>query len=203
MHEVIAGVRDKLGPAPRSFGFSEWLGLRAWAPWWVWLADDPLKEVYKRQRTLMREGRVVWGHIVQANELLFESGNGDCPAAALYSPDPALDGQLELLREIAHGLFDLKHTQPSDPELSVFARTLTDEMERLMKVRVPPKLTSGYEVYYTTIMVPRKHVPERKLALPFFPLLIAPQATEATMILPWRYWSTELVDQWLMVPWEA
>lgn len=196
MQDVINSARDSLGPAPRSLGFFEWLGLKAWAPQWLWFSNDRLAEVYANQRDLLEKGRVVWGHIVQANSLLFEPGSEDCPAAALYSPSRALDDEVGLLGEIAHGLYELKETVPDDPELQIFARTLTSEVETLMKVKVPPKLTEGHDVYYTCIMVPRKHLPNGFLTQRFFPLLIAPALTQATMILPARYWPPDLVQHW-------
>jgi hypothetical protein len=51
-------------------------------------------------------------------------------------------------------------------------------------------------VFYTVALVVRKHLPEGVLRSRPFPLLVLPEQTTATMILPSRYWSKRLLAQW-------
>ena len=45
-------------------------------------------------------------------------------------------------------------------------------------------------------MVHRKHLPRGYLRANWFPLVVAPKETPASVILPGRYWDAELVRRW-------
>lgn len=45
-------------------------------------------------------------------------------------------------------------------------------------------------------MVHRPDLPDRYLASGLFPLVICPEATPATIILPARYWGDDLLALW-------
>jgi hypothetical protein len=60
---------------------------------------------------------------------------------------------------------------------------------------VPRPLVGSLPVYATTVLVARRHVPGRRLAAGTFPLIIHPE-TDATMILPGRYWPPVLLGLW-------
>lgn len=192
---AIATTRTAYAASGRAPGMLErWFGgLRApsWLP-----ADDALRRIYDDQWRLRRDGRVVWGHIVQANALLFEPGSGCHPAAAIWSPDPWYDGNLPELAAIAGGMYETKGESTGDPALQRFADLLADEMERQMRLPLPAALTGGRKVFYTTIMVHREHLPEPVLKVPFFPLLACPTGTDATAILPSRWWSPQALQLW-------
>lgn len=183
-----------MGESPRSLGLLNYLRIKAWAPRWVHY--DKMKIIYRYQRRLLKRGHIVWAHIVQANSLLFKPGSEDCPANVVYGTSAELDNRLDLLADIAHGLFSLKKTHPDDRELRRFADSITDELERSMRMAVPKSLTEGLNVFMTSIMVPRKHLPNGYLSQSFFPLLILPRVTEATMIVPCEFWSEELMRHW-------
>lgn len=159
-------------------------------PAWIPETDSPLGCLYKDQRMLLEQGQLAWAHIVQANSLLFQSGKDDCPAAIVYSLDPNV--QMKTLVAAAETLFDTKETNPEDPELTRFAEVITGETETLFNVPVPGKLTDGVACYYTTVMVHRAHLPVPVLGMPFFPVLVDPDRTEAAMILPGPLWSETL-----------
>ncbi|MFE5595167.1 hypothetical protein [Streptomyces sp. NPDC056549] len=46
------------------------------------------------------------------------------------------------------------------------------------------------QLYCTDIIVARRHLPGRALSESVFPLLITPEHTEMTMMLPSRFWPT-------------
>jgi hypothetical protein len=161
-----------------------------------WLpADDPLGEVYHRQDLLLREGKVVWGHLVQANQHLFRLGPDDHPALTIYAASATFDDGFRDLEVIARRLFGLKNTTPDDPDELRAAARITDERDRKMGWVVPPTLTGGKEVFATTFMVFRSHLPQRHLQSGWFPLLIHAE-TPAVMIVPSIYWPNELVQRW-------
>ncbi|MFJ7128784.1 hypothetical protein [Streptomyces sp. NPDC098101] len=67
---------------------------------------------------------------------------------------------------------------------------LASEMDREMRLEVPRRLTGSAAVYCTDIVVARRHLPGRTPSESVVPLLIAPEHTEMTMMLPSRFWPT-------------
>ncbi|MER7910436.1 hypothetical protein [Streptomyces sp. NPDC096068] len=100
------------------------------------------------------------------------------------------DGIPDLLLDIARKLYRLKGTRQQDPELATFSRMLASEMDREMRLEVPRRLTGSAAVYCTDIVVARRHLPGRTPSESVVPLLIAPEHTEMTMMLPSRFWPT-------------
>jgi hypothetical protein len=99
--------------------------------------DDGLNVMFKQQALLLKEGKIVWGALVRANELLFKPGNENFPALLVYFTDTYFDSRPQELRLIAHKIFSVKETNPGDPELKEVARRVTDEMDRSMGFTLP------------------------------------------------------------------
>ncbi len=186
--DVLRDCRYHFGEPPRSLSFGQKSRFRIWPPNWCIISLDPLLKIYFHQGRLRDGGRIVWGHIVQANRLLFEPGSFDCPANVVYDPDPPGVDDPTLLTPIAHQIFDLKGQRHADPELDDCSRWTTDEMSRIFDAPVPKRLTGGRSLVFSTIMVHRKHLPMGYLFSSFFPLVVNPEETSATMILPCDYW---------------
>lgn len=167
-------------------------------PFFVWAKDKRFQSQYRDQDILISQGEVVFAHIIQANTLLFQPGSMNHPAAILFSRDRYFDDHLEELLELGHNMFDLKGQTLDDPELKKFAEVITDEMTALLNVKLPKKITGNREVYYTTIMLHRKHMPLGYLKTGWFPVLVLPDRTEACMFLPERYWDREMLELWKM-----
>jgi hypothetical protein len=164
----------------------------------AWLTEDldsRFDEVFRNQLQLLDEGRVVWSCLVQANELLFSVGEDDHPAAIVWS-DAATDLEVEQLQETARRLYVLKGETTEDPEVQHFADLLEDEIEAPLRLDVPSSLSESLPVRYTTIMVPRSHLPCGQLAVGTFPLLVLPEVTDAAMVLPLAAWPPGLVRYW-------
>jgi hypothetical protein len=190
--DAIKQTRSQVGPprdgrVPRVFA-------RGWPPWME--RSDPLKHLYRAQQGLLDHGHVVWGWIVQANRLLMHPGTTDSPAAVVYSDDPYFDASPTELSDVAEQLFDLKGRGGVDKDLQWFAYMLADEVIREPKVQVPLRLTAGRRVYFTSIVVMRAHLPRGVLARPLVPLLIRPERTPWTLILPSHFWAPSLVRDW-------
>ncbi|MDD9380859.1 hypothetical protein M8Z33_30260 [Streptomyces sp. ZAF1911] len=185
---AITQCRALLGEAPRRFSwFEKFRYLRIPRSDWA-ERRDPLAEILKAQDMLLAEGRLVWGAVVQANNDLFSRGWHDLPAAVIYSPDAVFDDSPDLLLDIARKLYRLKGTRQQDPGLASFSRMLASEMDREMRLEVPRRLTGSAAVYCTDVIVARRHLPGRVLSDQVIPLLIAPERTAMTMILPSRFW---------------
>jgi len=194
-NSLLQQVREKLGPPPRRFGWGEWFYLRASPPSWV-AGDRFFRQFYWRMKDLRRNGAVVWGGLVQANALLFEPGADDHPASVLYSTDAWYETHPDELARLASSLYAVKATHQDDAELQEFSRVLEDELDRAPGLRVPHALTGGRDVYHTSVMVIRKHLPGRLLRGISFPLLVDPQR-HLVQIVPSRYWPEAMVTYWL------
>jgi hypothetical protein len=201
LHELLQQCRENLGSPPRNLRAEEQQTFRLqpslFMRFILLISFDKLRTVLRDQHLLRDHGRVVWGFLVQANQVLFDPTNRQTlPANVIYSPDTWFDDQAPLLMEVAQGLFSLKGTAPNDPELEKFANAITDELARTMRLRLPRSITEGREAYFTTCFIQPSHLPGGCLAAGFFPLLICPEKTEAVMILPERYWPEELRALW-------
>ena len=169
-------------------------------PWWMILERDRrFCALYRDQNILWKKGIVVWGRLVQANNLLFEPGRWDHPAVIVCSPVPLFDSNIKELTRIAQDLYQLKDKKLEHPEMVdfvTFAEVITNEMDCLFNVKIPTSLTFNQLVYFTSIMVCRKHLPGGYLKSAWFPTLIAPDTTSAAMILPSKYWFSDVLDCW-------
>ena len=195
--KAINSTRDEFASSRNKMGFFEKRKFRMKAPAWIKLSGSKLKNIYSDNELLRTEGKIVWGHIIQANSLLFDpSAKENCPAAALYSLDPYYDGNLEELEVIAGSLFDLKGEKTSR-SLQKFSDILADERTIQMKLKIPHELTGGRDVFYTSIMVQRNQLPVPFLAASAFPLLVHERKTKSTMILPAKYWSQDMIGYWM------
>jgi hypothetical protein len=161
-------------------------------------SDDPLLHILADRQTLLEGGEVVWGQLVQANQILFDpSNNYTAPANVIYSLNSDFDGRTDFLAGIAHGLFARKGTVPRERELREFVRVITDERARIMRRELPLSYCGGRSVYFTTCFIRPGHLPGNRIARPEFPLLVNYRETESVMVLPSRFWPAELVEQWL------
>lgn len=162
----------------------------------LWCRTDDLMVVFRDREKILREGNIVPAVLVQANAALFERGGGDAPANVLYTTDGEVERPVARMLEVARRIFSLKNTQPADPEEARFARMVSQEFGRDFRITVPDCLSGELDLTYTTIMVHRRHLPEGRLAVPYFPLLIHPES-RAAMILPARYWPDDFLDEWM------
>jgi hypothetical protein len=201
--EFLQRCRESLGSPPRTLDREEQRYFRLQPSFlmrFVFLSRlDNLRMVARDQYLLRDHGRVVWGFLVQANEVLFDPRNRQVlPANVIYSPDTYFDDRVALLQGVAGGLFQLKGTSPGDEELEKFATAITNEVARTMRLPLPRPLCQGKEVYFTTCLIQPSHLPGGYLASGFFPIVICPEETDAVLILPARYWPNELCQVWTL-----
>jgi len=188
----LKNTQAKLGSAPRKVSRK----MRLKKPMWMRTSGDQrFTEIYAQQDALLARGHVVWGHIVQANSLLFEKGRTDSPANVLYSySEEGNAAPIEVAR-FAHELFETKGKHTGDPEVQHFADLLEDEHTvESLRIKVPTKITGNIPCHFGAIMVCRHHLPDKFLAEGIFPLLVLPSETPAAMILPCEFWDPEFIE---------
>ncbi|MFO0964130.1 MAG: hypothetical protein U0793_00900 [Gemmataceae bacterium] len=195
MASLLAEVRARLGPTPRPFGPGKRSYNRVSMPP-GFPKEDPLFEVFLKQELLMREGKVAWGAIVQANSLLYQPGGDDSPAVAIYCEHADVDERPELLTETAQALFQLRKQPGKEWDERQYGLMLKNERDRFMGIKVPAALARGYPMMSASIMVFREHLPTRFLCGTLVPVLTH-YTTAAVLIVPHPYWPDALVSQWL------
>jgi hypothetical protein len=198
----IRGCRDRFGLPPRALSVAEVEASRLNVDPALEAAfrksKDPMLRILADQQALLERGEVVWGRLVQANQILFDASNHyTAPANVIYSLDPYFDGRVASLGAIAHDLFARKGTVPGERELRELARVITDERERIMRRELPCGYCGGRSVYFTTCFIRPGHLPGNRIVLPEFPLLVNFRETEAVIVLPSRFWPADLVAEWL------
>ncbi len=198
--EILAQCARNLGASPRRL--SLWDRLTYWRvvrPEWLYAhPNDELETLFLNLALLRRDGVVVWGHVIQANNLLFGPGGGDCPGEVVYSLDGARPVDPVALGEVALALGALKHTTPADPDQAAIADYLTNEWVRVYGLPVPRALSPRLACQISTVYVVRKHLPGPSgfLQRPLLPLLVHPGPPHVALVLPSRYWPPELVAWW-------
>jgi len=180
------GVKGFAGLSPE-----EQQAVRIIAP--LWLDRDPMRRTFFRHTDIWNGGLVGWGRIVQANNLLFGPGEDDSPADVLYDTSGGLP--YIALREPATRLFGLRRGTPANAEEKAYADHLNDELTRAAGTAVP-KSISELPLKISTVLIHRKHLPDGKLSLPYFPVVMNDKHPGAIMVLPSRWWPKWFSEHW-------
>ena len=198
MIKFLAACRKNFGKAPRSFSFWKRLTyLRIPKPLWLRAnPSDKLKTLFDHVDDLYSNGVVVWAHVVQANQLMFQAGSENCPGEVVYSLLDPRSIELETLQDVAQSLFSLKGTSPDDPNLFSIADYLTNERIRVFGLDVPSTISPQIPFKISTTFFVRKHLPGGKLSTPILPVIVSKNKPHVVLPLPQKYWPDELIDWW-------
>jgi len=146
----------------------------------------------------MKSGKVTYAYLVQANEILFKkTPPRNAPANVIFGMDEYYDSHPEELARLASELFRYKNKSNVPPELRQLTDAITGEMERLFNIPLPLSMTGGKTVYFTTIMVQRNHLPEKRIISSLFPLVCDPDNFKTSIILPKAYWPNNFIRAYI------
>jgi hypothetical protein len=193
--QIIRNIRLRLGEGPRTFKASEAKYFKLKPPEWCRSGKDELHAIYRDFDLLMKSGTAVWGALVQANTLLFSSGPHDGPGDIVYCPQPHWHDDLHRLSDIAKRVSSLKSGSGTTLEEKKIGDWLANERVRTMGHPVPKTIVGETPVLTGVTMFIRKHLPNGMLSNSYFPLLVHPD-TKTVIVVPARYWDSELVDIW-------
>lgn len=85
-----------------------------------WLRSNPADKLithFEHLGTLFSSGIVVWGRVVQANVMMFEEGDNDCPGDIVFSMTDPGHADPDYLTHVSQELYRLKGTEPTDDEM--------------------------------------------------------------------------------------
>jgi hypothetical protein len=198
LHNMLEACRSNFGEAPRQFSLWDRLTyLRVPKPLWLQQnRKDKMMIHFKHLKTTLAEGTVVWGHVIQANALMFEPGTANCPGEIVYSIHDSSRAKPHDLQEIAQALYRLKGTKPADPELAPIANYLADEYIRVFGLPVPRTISQSLRCMISSTFFVRKHLPKRRLWTPLLPVIVNRTQPHVAVPLPERYWPSDLVAWW-------
>lgn len=164
-----------------------------------WMQSD--NELFPQLQYLgecYREGKVVWGALVQANKQLIQSRNphmpNGYPGEIVY--DPTGRTNATELMAYAHKLYELKTKDSDNPELATHGQRLKNEREYVIGRPYPSSLTN-LPLRISTVFFWRHHLPNGLLSQSFFPILIHDKYKGVATPLPSRFWKQQFIEYWL------
>lgn len=197
--------QERFGTTPREFDTYTKAYLTmdySWAYWLLFFV--PICKLLKssRQRSVFRHGKVVWAHVIQANNVLWDppdpthEDNGDAPGELVFSLDVGGRVTPVYLEPLAERLAQTRGQPLGDAELRRIGDYLDAETVRVFGWNVPKQLSPQVPCYISTTMFLRKHLPNARLHHPFLPVVVSHKAPYFVMPLPERFWSTDLLTWW-------
>jgi hypothetical protein len=148
------------------------------------------------QARLHEKGIVVTGVFVRHDPNLGRLAPQDLAGDVVYGLDPWFSKDPEELLEIAESVFDAQE-QENGREPDATEPSLPAGSELVRAFEVPRSLARDHQVFMTTIVVARKHLPGGVLADRTVPLLVDPDDVGTCTVLPSKYWPDALVDEWV------
>lgn len=196
VEEWLQQCRHEFGEAPRQFSWIDRMTyLSSNRPSWC-KRTDKLTLYFDNQKQLLEQGDVVWGCVVQANQLLFSPGTMSCPGDVVYCLERDRPDVLETLRQVARELYQLKGEPQDRAELNEISQYLANERIRVFGLPVPETISPTMPCAISSVYFDRRHLPDRVLRQSFFPIVLSRTTPHIATILPGRYWSQSLLNVW-------
>ena len=166
----------------------------------AWLnSKDPMSEIYSKKSMLLQQGKVIYAHIVQANTILFHAFPPyDCPAQIVYSTDPYVAENPDILSDIAWKLYNYKNAPEEQipSEWKEIARVIADEYDRSDFTFSMEFGGNSVEFHMIPTMIYRKLLPKRKLCGSLLPVLTV-SGCKQILVLPKQYWTKKFTEFWV------
>ncbi len=159
-----------------------------------WVDGTQISHIYFDKQKLAKRGKIVYGSIIQAHENIFRltPERDDHCAAILYSMDPYYDEHPEELQKLSKLFGSYKNRVDETPEdIRHFIEIITDEYDYALSLELPKRLTPNGKVYYSSIMIWRKHLIDKYLKVFLVPIFANPDEVKSCIIVPKEYWCND------------
>lgn len=152
------------------------------------------------------KGSIRYAYLVKANVEGFKKNYSatEFGAVVLYSTDEFFETDPLELKKIAEKLWRLMDSDVSDVfedsyknERSDLIGLLKDDDCFFTNVLLPEDLTNGREVYVTTMMIYRPHLPEGYISDGLFPIIADPAVSKTSLVVDRKYWSENLLGYFI------
>ncbi|WP_394827877.1 hypothetical protein [Pendulispora albinea] len=191
MPRILQNTRIHVGAPPRSPHPGAPFAVR---PGWL-SPSDPLDAAHRELPRLLEHGDIVLGHVVLANEALFRGAASAAAGCVVHPRDPAVRCEVDELQRATRAILELRGATPADPDQAELARILDAETERCFSMPVPPVLTRGKPLFFSTVIFYAPHFPEHRLVTNFLPMLVCADVPQVAQ-LPAFYWAQDFLDAW-------
>lgn len=166
-------------------------------PTWI-DSKNALSEIYEKKSVILQQGEIVYANIVQANNILFKkTPKYDCPAQIVYSKDPFLAENPQLLSDISRKIYSLKgrdlDTIPD--EWKRIAMSITSEHDSSSFTFSMSLDDKSFECNMIPTMIYRSLLPKGRLCGTLFPVLTVTDCNQV-LILPKKYWTKNFTKAW-------
>lgn len=163
-----------------------------------WMENDELSILYDEYDKLFEKGMIYYGCIVQANEILFDDEpKCDCPANIIYTRDPIVNEDPEILQKLAKKLFMYKEMpiEVVPEELKEIVQCIKGERSRKSyEIHMQYNEQHDITIHFMVIMIFRKYLPGNKLMSMLLPIIAYPEECKSIMVVPKKYWTEAFGD---------
>lgn len=193
---LIRSARLKLGEAPRTFDRRQRKYIKPYRPFFGINMATGYKRACDNHPELLARGRVVWAAMAVARTDLFKKGDADGRAVVVYASQlhvhDNLDGVVQAATELGELLNKKRPTNPIDRE---WQKRLRNSQDWFPPQRLPGSAANG-ALLACSLLVVRKHLPNRILSRNCFPVVAHPEIKSIAM-LPDRFWPRQMADYWV------
>jgi hypothetical protein len=194
--KLLADCVHNVGTGPGRFPFWKRGGyLRPRRPRWTY-TDDDIRPFYHRYQEALRQGRVTWGAVVQADAQLAEPGPHSHPGDVVFVTDPSIDVDLIELRQVARRVAAIKGSEPPDPRGSALSAYLAGELTSAFGLLVPDSVSPTMPCAISTVMFNRAHFPNGVLSRNVLPVLVTAGPHQVAVALPGSFWPERFRNFW-------
>ena len=144
--------------------------------------------------SVIEKGKIYYAYLVEANRLLFEDKKFAMlthPAVVLYSTEEYFEKNPTALKKLARYMFDNRNKK------GWAGKILSNETFYFSNLQVPPELADGHEIFMTTIMIYRRHLPLGYLTNSLLPIIANPLQSSAVFVVDVKYWTEALIGNFV------
>lgn len=135
--------------------------------------------------SVLQSGKIVYAYVLRTFPAMTSSKNlarPTLPAVVVYGTDEYFEKNPQELRKIAVAIRG-----------NAFSNIMKDDANMFANAKVPAALCDGRDVYLTTTLACRKHLPLLCVSGPIVPLIANPTASQSTFIADVKYWTEPLI----------
>lgn len=190
--------KDELEKMRNNFKLNRPKKLKLHRPWWMFV-DEELSKLYTEKAVLLEQGEVYYSCLLQANVKLFEKNPPfNYPAQIVYSTLPEAQENPLFLKDTVEEIYSYKYSDKEPPkEWKELVENIRNEKDRTAYYfdcySDNVKLTAKMQ----TIMVYRKHLPNRFLQENVLPIIACENICDSVIVLPSEFWSDEFKTWWI------
>lgn len=157
---------------------------------------DPMRQFFKSQAKLWREGKPGWGYLLLIDKEFDDRDTLRGTGVMIHSLEPAQAIHPDALTYLAFMIGQALGSSEPEKEIMPLIKKLYQDNERLFGDPVPPQFSNGIKLGLTHVCLDKKKLLHQPLQRHPFPALIQTQAPHFATLMPHWTWPLELYDYW-------